>query len=262
MRKSTLVLLAALAVPASAHPPYLAGTVGTAPVFVDLDRDGGKVSGWYYYLRVGKDIRLEGTIDAKGHFRIDESDYNTGKKSGSFDGAVTGTHWTGTWRNAAGGGALPFALEQTRDALVAVSGRFKCSGGWYEKGYGATYTSSVDLTLAKGAVKAFYVARDMSSKQNRDEQSCSISLADFSREKTDEGILLRAKGDAHPDDANDQHCTVRIIGAGDYFVVLVGDTSDSNNDCRGSADTVFCSARGMWSDVIVDRKTQKCLPVR
>ena len=262
MKTGAIVTLAALAVCASAHPPYLTGTVGSAPVFLDLDLDqaGGKVSGWYYYLRVGKQIRLDGTIDAKGRFLIVETDYNTNTKTGSFEGTAAGARWTGTWRNAKGGGALPFALEETRDALASTTAPFRCVSIVPDRKYGFTYTHSLDLTLAKGEVKALDVSRAVKSRDG-DEQSCSISLSDLKREKTGEGVLLRARAD-NPGDASAPHCTVRIIGAGDWLVVNVGDAGDSGNDCRQAGDAMFCSPRAMWTDLIVNRKAQTCRPVQ
>ena len=50
--------------PAWAQSLAFFGTVGGARVFVSLERDGDKLSGWYLYVRQGKSIRLEGTGDA------------------------------------------------------------------------------------------------------------------------------------------------------------------------------------------------------
>jgi Tfp pilus assembly protein PilX len=58
-----------------------------------------------------------------------------------------------------------------------------------------------------------------------------------------------------------QHCTVRIIASGDYLYVQMGDTTDTNNDCRSAADTMYCSPRSFWTDMVVERKTQICKSV-
>jgi hypothetical protein len=208
-------------------------------------------------LRHGKEIRLDGRIDAKGNFQLDE--FAADRKTGSFKGAANGPHWTGEWRNAAGAASLAFALDETRDVLSAVSGRFRCTTKKNDKQFGYIYTHTLDLTLAKGAVKSFTTSRGETSAQG-DDQSCSIELGDLERVPSDAGILLRSKGD-DPGAENTPHCTVRILAAGDYLYVKMGDGSEAGNDCRGAADAMYCSPRSFWADMIVERKTQVCRSV-
>ena len=59
-----------------------------------------------------------------------------------------------------------------------------------------------------------------------------------------------------------QHCTIRFYRAGDYLVVKPGDSSQAGDDCRGAGALRFCSAGGFWSDLVLNRKTQTCRPVK
>jgi hypothetical protein len=208
MRTIGCLAVAALCASAGAHPLYLFGTVGASPAFATLERDGGHLSGRYLYLRHAKEIRLDGKIDAKGNFLLDEFDAKSGKKTGSFQGAANRTHWAGQWRSGSAA-PLAFVLDEDRDTLAAVSGRFRCTTKWNDKQFGYLYTHSLDLTLAKGAVKGFKVERGETSKQG-DDQSCGTGLEDLRQIPSDAGILLRSKAD-NPKDESAQHCTVRNI---------------------------------------------------
>jgi hypothetical protein len=50
------------------------------------------------------------------------------------------------------------------------------------------------------------------------------------------------------------HCTIRILAAGDFLFIRTGDTTEDGNECRAAADTMFCSPRSFWTDLIIDRK--------
>ncbi|HEX3100480.1 MAG TPA: DUF3298 domain-containing protein [Pyrinomonadaceae bacterium] len=63
------------------------GTVGSAKVVMDITRDGGSLSGSYYYRKSGSSnkLTLKGTIAADGSFTMQESDA-AGKQTGEFKG--------------------------------------------------------------------------------------------------------------------------------------------------------------------------------
>ena len=253
-----LILAAALSGCAAAQPIQLSGTIGTRPVFLDLSRTGDTVSGWYFYLKVGKQLRLEGKLDHNGFFQIEEYTANNNTRTGSLNGRGKGRHWSGTWRNTAGKKPLEINLDEVHDTLADVNGHFKCSTTHNDREFGYSYTHSIDLALAKGRVKRLSLIRGVTS-DGGDEQSCQIDLGDFKQLRAQAGILLRAKGDHEGDE---QHCSIRILPAGDYLVVKTGDSSQTGDDCRGVSDTMFCSPRSMWADLIVNRKTQRCRPVQ
>ena len=50
-----------------------------------LGRDGNALSGTYFYTKVGKDLKLSGTIDASGKFTLKETD-QSGKATGDWEG--------------------------------------------------------------------------------------------------------------------------------------------------------------------------------
>jgi hypothetical protein len=243
---------------AGAQPIHLYGTVGKAPVFVDLNRNGDTVSGWYFYLKVGKEIRLEGKLNPKGFFQMEEYTANTNTRTGTFTGRAVGGHWAGSWKNAAGRKTQDLGLDELRSKLADVNGRFACTARRRDAEFGYTYTHKLDLTLAKGRVAKFAMS-NRERGEDGTEQSCRIAIGALKQLPAPVGILLRGKADRT---GGAQHCTIRLYRAGDYLVLRTGDTSQAGDDCRGAGDEMFCSPNSFWSDLVVNRNTRQCRPVK
>src|SRR6266851_5034235 len=65
---------------------YFHGTIaGNLRIEMTLLRDGERLTGTYFYPKVGKNIALSGTIDKDGNVSISESD-DSGKQTGVFKG--------------------------------------------------------------------------------------------------------------------------------------------------------------------------------
>jgi hypothetical protein len=65
---------------------HFRGTIaGNLKIEMTLVRDGERLSGSYFYPKVGKDIQLKGTIDKNDNVELKESD-ETGKDTGLFKG--------------------------------------------------------------------------------------------------------------------------------------------------------------------------------
>jgi hypothetical protein len=65
---------------------HFRGTIaGNLKIEMTLVRDGERLSGSYFYPKVGKDIQLKGMIDKSGNVELKESD-ETGKDTGIFKG--------------------------------------------------------------------------------------------------------------------------------------------------------------------------------
>lgn len=257
MRGGLLAAAILLCGAAAAQPIQLYGTVGTLPVFLDLSRNGDTVSGWYFYLKVAKQIRLEGRLDHNGFFQLEEYSASSNTRTGSFKGRAKDGHWSGTWRNAKGGSQHDVSFDVLRSTLRDVDGRFRCSTKRSDPQFGYTYTHSLNLTLADGRVKGLSMGRKVRSEDG-DEQSCQIGMGDLKQMPSPVGILLRAKADRAK---SQQHCTIRLYRAGDYLVVRTGNPSQAGDDCRGAGDEMFCSPRSFWADLVVNRKTQVCRSV-
>jgi len=259
MRSLWLTIVAMLAAPqlASAHPLYLTGTIGTAPVLLMIERDDTALSGWYLYLRQGKQIRLEGKVAADGAFTLDEFGGPKSQKTGQFDGRIARGQWTGVWRKPEQQATLPLRLTEGADVLSNLSGRFTCATKKVDREFGYTYRHTLSLRVTRGAVKAFDVKRGETGTHGED-QACVIALSDVKQEKSDSGILLRTHGSSS---ATGPRCTIRLIGAGDYLYVQMGDWTESGNDCRGDDEAMYCSPRSFWADMIVNRKTHACVTV-
>src|SRR5215510_443346 len=78
---------------------------------MSLTIEGSKITGSYYYVKVGKPITLRGSIDSSGTVRLEELD-QTGKPTGIFKGRlVADSEITGTWSKPDGSGPMPFAVK-------------------------------------------------------------------------------------------------------------------------------------------------------
>jgi len=243
---------------AAAQPILLSGTIGKAPVLLDLDRTGDTVSGWYFYLKVGKQLRLEGKLDPSGFFTIEEFTAATNSRTGTFKGRVKNGHWSGTWSSAAGRKTLPMAFDEVRDKLQTVAGRFRCKVRAHDDDFATRTVHSLDLKLGGGQVSALTLKLDETS-DGGDEQSCHIATADLKQVPATAGILLRARADRR---SSEHHCSIRIFKAGDYLVLRTGDPSQKGDDCRGAGSEMFCSPRAFWLDLVVNRQTQVCRQVK
>jgi hypothetical protein len=258
MRITPLLAAAFLfAAAATAQPILLSGTIGKAPVFLDLDRTGDTVSGWYFYLKVGKQIRLDGKLDPNGLFDIQEYTASTNSRTGSFKGRIKNGHWTGTWTDAAKKKSFEVTFDEVRGTLKDADGRLACAVRSRDA-FGTRTTQSLDLTLNGGKVKALTLA--LSEKMDGGEaQNCRLDLRDLKQVPAPVGIALRARDDRA---GGEHHCTVHLFPAGDYLVARLGDASQTNDDCRGAGDTMFCSPRAFWLGLAVNRQTQVCKQVK
>lgn len=81
---------------------FFQGTIGNAlDLQMKLVRDGDKLTGTYYYQKVGTNIDLRGTIDQSGNVSLEEFD-PAGKQTGVF---------TGVWK-------------QNSDGMIEISGNW------------------------------------------------------------------------------------------------------------------------------------------
>ena len=65
---------------------YFRGTIGSnLAIEMSLTRDGDRLTGTYFYPKVGKNINLGGTIDRDGNVELKETD-ESGKDTGVFKG--------------------------------------------------------------------------------------------------------------------------------------------------------------------------------
>jgi Protein of unknown function (DUF3298) len=64
---------------------YFRGTIGDLSIEMTLTRDGDRVTGTYFYPKVGKNINLTGTINKDSNVELREAD-EAGKDTGVFKG--------------------------------------------------------------------------------------------------------------------------------------------------------------------------------
>jgi hypothetical protein len=243
---------------ASAQPVLLSGTIGKAPVMLSLTNENGRLYGWYLYLRVGKGIRLEGTVNAGGTFTLDEFPLDDPKKkTGVFAGTVAQGRWTGSWRRPEGGSEVNIDLSESHSTLADPNIDLQCAATRTDKQFGNVSKYTFNLALANGAVRKLSLAQHTTSKSGGD-QGCMIDLGDLKPIRSDVGLLLQTD-----DLAEDKtpRCTIRFVEVGNYLYVQIGDAAAGHNDCRGGEEVAYCSPRQFWADMIVDRKSSTCQPV-
>jgi hypothetical protein len=81
-----------------------------------LLREGSKLSGSYYYERIGRDIQLTGTIEETGSLVLEE--FAKGQKTGVFTGkVVSDERIEGTWSKPDGIRSRDFFLMSTGPIL-------------------------------------------------------------------------------------------------------------------------------------------------
>jgi len=248
MRKAgQIALLATLfGAPAAAHPLYLTGEIGTLPVLLMVEQNGSKLSGYYYYLRNGKEIALEGKIDtADGSFAFDEHTIGN-PKTGSFKGTVAQGQWRGTWQKPDGSQLLTFTLQENTDALTGLSTQVDCTAKLADKKFGYIAATTFRLTATKGEVKRFSMAVTSPFKDER--LDCKLRREDMVQVKSDAGLLLEAKDNV---EGALRRCAVRILATANHFYVSV-------DDCKAANETWFCGGHASWTDLIVDRKQGTC----
>jgi hypothetical protein len=91
------------------------GEVGEHRVEMRLARVGDRLTGTYAYDKVGANINLNGTIEGKGNFTLQETDAS-GKQTGAFKGRwveqASGATLEGTWTKTGAKEGLSFYLTE------------------------------------------------------------------------------------------------------------------------------------------------------
>ncbi len=235
---------------ARAEPITLSGSIGAKPVFFEMSRNGDTVSGWYFYLKAGKQIRLDGKLDHRGFFDIQEYSASTNTRTGALAGRIKEGHWAGRWTPTTGQGPRALSLDPLKDSLKAADGHFHCTARRQDVGFGTAMSHSLDLTLAKGRVTGLTLSRSVRSGDEAP-QRCALAARDLKQISDRAGIAMRARREGG-------HCTLTILGAGDYLVLHPGQPGD---DCRGTEGARFCTKDAFWTPLVLNRKTGRCVSV-
>ncbi|MEN6439520.1 MAG: hypothetical protein ABFD97_13180 [Syntrophobacter sp.] len=257
------IMLTCMPLPLLADTTYLFGKIGDFPIGAALEQNRGKLTGFYFYYSRARQIRLEGSINPDGTFRMEET--TEGKKTGLFEGNVKQGRWSGTWSKAPGAAPLQFSLDENHDQLKNLTCSYDCTLKERDAAHRYTYQWRLKLAIAKGAVKELDSTQEAFG-DDRDEQRCVIDLNDLKQVRSDLGIVLKAEGDdsekQEGEDKDEKECAVQILGNADILWIRFGDSSVEGNDCRGLGSSMFCSPRAFWNDIILDRRTQKCKALR
>ena len=102
---------------AQSKPKVFRGYLSGKNIQMTLTRNGNKLSGTYFYQKIGKDLTLTGMIDADGNFKLEEFAPN-GAKTGTFSGQwkegedKNGVSLEGEWINPKNKESLGFFAEE------------------------------------------------------------------------------------------------------------------------------------------------------
>ncbi len=103
------------------------GRLGTQDVVLELERNGDRFDGRYFYQRIGVNIPLRGTAqalaealalyDRESQENLSESgpifeNPRTGKPAGVWSGRISGDRYAGTWRDARNNRGITFDLRR------------------------------------------------------------------------------------------------------------------------------------------------------
>lgn len=92
-----------------------------------LTRDGDKLSGTYFYTKIRRDLKLAGTIDAAGKFKLQEIDA-AGKKTGEWEGTwkddpnSNGIALEGSWKKPSASDNDSFSFYATEQVIEFTNG--------------------------------------------------------------------------------------------------------------------------------------------
>lgn len=104
-----------------ANKKIFRGMINGTSFEMNLRREGDKLSGTYFYTKIGKNLNLSGTVDAKGNFNLKETDAS-GKGTGE---------WSGTWK------------EEKNDNGVTIEGTWNKPQQSKDQGLGFYATEQV-----------------------------------------------------------------------------------------------------------------------
>lgn len=110
-----LFLCFVVQIKAQTETKVFSGSIGESRVQMTLQRGGNELKGTYFYQKVGKDLKVSGSIDAEGKFTLTET-APTGAKTGTFSGTWSKAEGddaialNGEWKNPQGTKTLDFYL--------------------------------------------------------------------------------------------------------------------------------------------------------
>lgn len=152
----------------------------------------------------------------------------------------------------------PAGAEPGADDLRRLTADIVCTARKTDRQFGYRYRYNVTLSVRQGAVRRFKLSQRATSKQG-DDQGCEIDLNDLKQSAADGAIVLRA---ADVEENGKSRCTIRITADRKQIRIQIGDTAEVGNDCRGGDNVMYCSPRAFWADMIIDRKSSACRPMK
>lgn len=162
-----LIITSALFVSAQTVTKNFRGYISGLPVEMTLMRDGEKLLGTYFYTRIGKELKLSGTIDAEGNFKLKETDAS-GKATGEFSGKweetpnSNGASLSGEWRKPNAEETLGFIASEQ---MIEFTGSAKfITKNFTEKNKPKKYEITIEYPELTGANPAITAKFNQLSK--------------------------------------------------------------------------------------------------
>lgn len=175
-----LMIAAAICVTAQTDTKIFRGYLSGTPIQMSLVRDGNKLSGTYFYTRIGKNLNLAGTIDASGNFKLKETDAG-GKTTGEFSGKWTedknsnGASIEGEWRKPNSKNTIGFIADE--QIIEFTNGAKLISKNFAENNKPKRFTITAEYPELTG------VSAEISAKFNQLSKTLAMaSVADFRKD--------------------------------------------------------------------------------
>lgn len=186
-----------------------AGTIGGKyPITMRLLREGAALTGSYAYTKVGRDIRLAGTVRADGTFSLEELD-DKGLVTGEFGGRIgPDGRLTGTWRKPGSDKTLALALREAPagtgeapDAIAITEYRFSVKGPNDAEGaYSFPRVSGPAQHPALAKLKAQLTVEKLTDQTEREIREtfagcgCGLTTVNYTVDYNRSGVLALSVG--------------------------------------------------------------------
>jgi hypothetical protein len=205
------------------------GTINnTIAITMRLCRNGESLAGSYRYVKVGKDIEIQGHVGRDGEFILYEwGEGGSRKQTGNWLGRFSGDDvLEGTWSTISGDRSMPFHLTLAKSTSRSQGG---FAGTWsYEK---EGYTFTLDLAVRGDSI----IGEHCAVTKNATRVDCSADEITGEETRTSDGELK------NPSIRGTFSGTKATVGFESYYGV-----DSAMNPIRGRATMTLDNGRLAW----------------
>ena len=206
------------------------GYIGGSRIQISLIRDGDKISGSYFYQKIGTPLKLSGAVSKQNDFVLQETDQSgnkTGEWKGTWKDSGDGITLEGKWKNPKGAPSLDFyAAEQQIEFKSAAKITTKTSNEDDKTRYSKITDEYPELSGVDTATAAKFneIVKNYVAKANTEYKS---SVADFTPEETKRFATSGLY----------QELTYDVVSANENLISLVFYDSTFSGGAHGNSTT-------------------------